>query len=48
MPAMNAEQALEYLMKNNVSEDMGRELVQSIGGRIVFLETCVVLIKKRG
>lgn len=35
-------------MKNNVSEDMGRKLVPHIGGRIVTLETCVVLIKKRG
>ena len=37
--------ALEFLMDNNIDEDVARELVKCVGGRIINLESCVVLMK---
>lgn len=42
------EKALEYLMNNDVCEDTGRKLVECIGGRIIHLESCVVLMQIEG
>ena len=39
------ENALQHLMDNGVSEDIGGKLVQYIGSRIIYLESCVVLIQ---
>ena len=35
----------EFLMDNNIDEDVARELVKCVGGRIINLESCVVLMK---
>ena len=39
------EKAIQYLMDNGVSEDTGGKLVEYIGSRIVYLESCVVLMQ---
>ena len=39
------EKTLQYLTNNDVSEDTGRKLVECIGGRIIYLESCVVLMQ---
>ena len=41
------DQALAYLMKNDIPEDKARELISLIGGRIIHLETCTCRKKLR-
>ena len=36
------EKALEFLMENDIEENVARELVKYVGGRIIHLELCVV------
>ena len=42
------EDAIYYLMKRGIGEDEAKKLVTFIGGRLVYLQTSVALIKKLG
>ena len=42
------EDAIYYLMKRGIGEDKAKKLVKFIGGRLVYLQTSVALIKKLG
>lgn len=43
---LNDDQAISYLMNNQIAEDVARKLVEWIGGRIVNLQSCVWLIQR--